>query len=381
MQNNPVLCSGVPAGVVLLLLALAACGGRSQQVIQTDDYRIRVDTVSAGLEHPWGMTFLPGGEILVTERPGRLRIIEEGQLLPEPVGGLPAITERGQGGLMDVALHPDFMRNRWVYLSFAAVDDGGYGTEVLRGRLRDRELQDVEIIFKAVPKANGGRHFGSRLLFAPDGSLYITLGERGQRQLAQDLESHLGSLIRLNDDGSVPEDNPFTGQTGSRPEIFSYGHRNIQGIDLQPATGRLWIHEHGPQGGDELNIVEPGENYGWPVITYGVNYGTGTRIGEGTHKPGMRQPVHYWVPSIAPSGMVFYQGDEFPAWQGDLFIGSLKFGELVRLDVEGREIRSEQRLSDGALGRVRDVRQGPDGRLYLLIDAPNGRLLRLQRSE
>lgn len=360
--------------IVVCLVSLQACADPAS-VGMNDGFRVEV--VTDGLEHPWGMTFLPDGSILVTERPGQLRVIENGRLLSGPVEGLPDVRQRGQGGLMDVALHPDFEGNRLVYLSYTAEGESGYGTEVVRGRLNNGALEDTEIIFKALPKVSGGRHFGSRLLFAPDGTLFITLGERGGRDMAQDRDVHPGSLIRVNDDGSVPEDNPFVGKTGIEPEIYSWGHRNIQGIVRQPGTDRIWIHEHGPQGGDEVNIIRAGANYGWPVITYGKNYGLGTSIGEGTHKEGMEQPVHYWVPSIAPSGMAFYTGSEFPQWQGNLFVGSLKFGELVRLEIDGQTIVSEQRLKDRRFIRIRDVRQGPDGTLYLLTDASDGELLRL----
>jgi glucose/arabinose dehydrogenase len=291
---------------------------------------------------------------------------------------LPDITAKGQGGLMDVALHPNFADNRWVYLSYAASGRGGIGTEVARGRLVDNRLQDLQVLFRALPKASGGRHFGSRLLFAPDGFLYISLGERGQRPQAQSLGSHLGTMIRLHDDGRVPADNPFAGRAGAMPEIYSYGHRNIQGLALQPGTGRIWAHEHGPQGGDELNLLGAGRNYGWPVITYGRNYVTGTRIGEGERKAGMEQPVHYWVPSIAPSGLAFYQGDKFPGWKGDALIGSLKFSYLVRLKLENQRVIHEEILLEGLLTRIRDVRTGPDGYVYLLTDENNGKLVRLQ---
>jgi glucose/arabinose dehydrogenase len=323
------------------------------------------------------MVFLPSGDILVTERSGRLRLIKRGRLLGSPIAGLPRIREKGQGGLLGITLHPDFKNNRWIYLAYAGKGKGCYGTEVIRGRLDGLRLNDVQIIFRALPKSGGGRHFGSRLVFGRDGTLYISLGERGQRPAAQDLNDHRGSLIRVNDDGSVPQDNPFVGRPGVKPEIYTYGNRNMQGMALHPFSGDIWTHEHGPQGGDEINIMKPGVNYGWPVITYGVNYGIGTKIGEGTHKKGMAQPIHTWVPSIAPSGMTFYTGDKFPRWKGHLFVGSLKFGLLVRLDVDGNRIQQEERLLNGRYGRIRDVVQGPDGYLYVLTDEPDGQLLRL----
>ncbi len=367
----------LPRIMVLSLLMLCCTENLQTQAVQSESHRFEVETVSADLRHPWGVAFLPGGEFLVTERPGRLLLIGRQGSPTQSISGLPEIREQGQGGLLGIALHPDFEGNGWVYLSYAGNGRGGYGTEVIRGRLEGRQLRNVKTIFKALPKSGGGRHFGSRLLFAPDGTLFISLGERGERLAAQNLGDHRGSLIRVNDDGSIPEDNPFVSRAGLRPEIYSYGHRNIQGMVLNPFSGDIWTHEHGPQGGDEINIIKPGSNYGWPTITYGVNYGIGTKIGEGTHKPGMAQPIHKWVPSIAPSGMAFYTGDRFPNWKGDLFVGSLKFELLVRLELQGNRIVGEERMLQGQYGRIRDVVQGPDGYLYLLTDERRGRLLKL----
>jgi glucose/arabinose dehydrogenase len=345
----------------------------------TDFYRVEAETLADGLEHPWAVAFLPDGGYLVTERPGRLRMLTaQAELLPQAIGGLPPIAASGQGGLLDVALHPDFADNRWVYFSYAEAGTGGVATAVARGRLNGMQLDDTEVLFRMSNKTSNGRHFGSRLVFDGAGYLYITLGDRGDRPRAQALDDHAGSVIRLHDDGRVPADNPFVGQAGVLPEIYSYGHRNMQGATLHPETGRLWTHEHGPQGGDEINVSRPGLNYGWPVITYGVNYGIGTAIGEGTAKPGMEQPLYYWVPSIAPSGMAFYDGDPFPAWRGNLFIGGLKFRQLVRLELNGEQVTAEERMLSGELGRIRDVRQGPDGLLYLLTDADSGQLIRLR---
>ncbi len=340
------------------------------------DYR--VVTVVDGLENPWAIAFLPGGEMLVTERPGRLRIVREGRLEPEPVSGLPPIEERGQGGLLDVALHPRFAENGLVYLSYAGPGPGGVGTEVARGKLVGRRLENVEILFRMEPKSGARQHFGSRLVFDRQGYLYITLGDRGEMERAQRPGDHAGSVIRLHDDGRVPADNPFVGQKGWKPEKYTLGHRNMQGAALHPRTGELWTHEHGPQGGDEVNVIRAGVNYGWPVITYGVNYVTGTKIGEGTHKEGMAQPLHYWVPSIAPSGMAFYTGDAFPRWRGDLFVGALRDEMVVRLRLDGERVVVEERFLKGVLGRIRDVRQGPDGFLYLLTDEDDGALVRLE---
>lgn len=341
----------------------------------------KVETVAAGLEHPWGMAFLPDGRILVTERPGRLRIVENGKLLPKAVTGLPLIEPIGQGGLLDIILHPNYRNNGWLYFSYAEPDEGilfsEYGTAVARARLDGNRLKDFHKIFSMNKKSRGGRHFGSRLVFDRNNYLYITVGDRGERERAQDLNDHAGSVIRLHDDGRIPDDNPFIKTHNARPEIYSYGHRNPQGIALHPETGEVWLHEHGPQGGDEINRVQPGRNYGWPVITYGVNYVTGTKIGEGTHKAGMEQPLHHWTPSIAPSGMAFYAGDAFSEWKGDLFVGALKFQLLVRLELRDDKVVKEERLLERQLGRIRDVRNGPDGFLYLLTDADEGAIVRL----
>lgn len=375
--SPPYLCS-----VFLLALGLTACHAENG-IYHSEAADFKVEAVADGLSYPWGMAFLPNGDILVTERPGPLRMIRAGTLLPEAIAGLPATEEIGQGGLMGIALDPAFAENHLIYLAHAAGAGDLYGTEIFRGRLEGMALQDVSMIFRATPKAEGGRHFGSRLLFAPDGTLFITLGERGEspalgdRHPAQHLDSHLGSLIRINPDGSVPADNPFVGRSGALPEIYSYGHRNMQGMAQNPVTGAVWTHEHGPQGGDEINIIKAGANYGWPVITYGVNYGIGTKIGEGTHMAGMEQPIHNWIPSIAPSGMAFYTGDQFPAWKGNLFVGSLKFGVLVRLTLNGDMVTREERLLDFDYGRIRDVVQGPDGCLYVLTDDADGKLLRI----
>ncbi|MEN8687115.1 MAG: PQQ-dependent sugar dehydrogenase [Desulfuromonadales bacterium] len=375
MRNLTVLMRILSCTAAFLLLTAAA---RSPEVIKTQEHDLRIAEIATGLEHPWGLAFLPDGRMLVTERPGRLRVIKDGRLATEPVAGLPPIEARGQGGLLDVALHPDFAENRLIYFSYAGSGEGGVSTEVARGKLADHRLEDVQVIFRQQPKSKTGRHFGSRLVFDQAGYLYITLGDRGDRQRAQRPDDHAGSVIRLHDDGRIPADNPFIGKQGWQPEKFTLGNRNIQGAALHPRTGELWAHEHGPQGGDEINVIRAGVNYGWPVITYGVNYVIGTAIGEGTHKPGMAQPLYYWVPSIAPSGMTFYTGDRFPRWRGDLFVGSLKDRMLVRLSLDGEQVVGEERFLHDALGRIRDVRQGPDGLLYLLTDENDGALVRLE---
>ena len=370
----PTLVAAV-AGAALALIPPASHG----QAINTQEHVVRLVKVVEGLEYPWGLAFLPDGRMLVTERPGRLRIVgKDGKLVSQAVAGLPQVAVHGQGGLLDVALHPRFTQNDLVYLSYAARGESGISTEVARGRLSANRLENVEVIFRQQPKSGSGRHFGSRLVFDREGYLYITLGDRGDMERAQKADDHAGSVIRLHDDGRVPADNPFVGKPGWKPEKYTFGNRNIQGAALHPRTGQLWTHEHGPQGGDEVNVIRAGVNYGWPVITYGVNYGIGTKIGEGSHKPGMAQPLHYWVPSIAPSGMAFYTGNRFPAWRGDLFLGALRDQVLVRLKLDGDKIVSEERMLKNVLGRIRDVRSGPDGYLYLLTDESNGALTRIE---
>jgi glucose/arabinose dehydrogenase len=364
--------------IVTLVLIPLGCQG-ANTTITSEEHRFRVFTVAEGLEHPWGLAFLPDGRLLVTERPGLLRVVgADGRLNPEPVAGLPPIAVRGQGGLLDVALHPRFPETGWVYLSYAARGEGGVGTEVARGRLVGNRLENVEVLYSQQPKSSGGRHFGSRLVFDRQGLLYITQGDRGEMERAQKLDDLAGKIVRLYDDGRIPADNPFVKQAGARPEIYSFGNRNVQGAALHPTTGELWSHEHGPQGGDEVNVIRAGRNYGWPVITYGVEYGIGTRIGEGTQKAGMEQPLHYWVPSIAPSGMAFYSGHRFPDWRGDLFVGALRDQMLVRLRFADERVVHEERLLKGVVGRIRDVRGGPDGYLYLLTDAFDGVIARLE---
>ncbi len=345
-------------------------------VIESERHSFRVATLAQDLEHPWGLAFLPDGSMLVTERPGRLLIIVEGEA-PKPVSGIPEVVDSGQGGLLDVALHPDFTQNQLVYLSYAGEGEGGAGTEVVRGRLEGDALVNVEQIFAVQQKSGGGRHFGSRLLFAPDGLLYITSGERGDPDRAQDLQDHAGKVIRVTADGEVPEDNPFKDDASAKPEIYSWGHRNPQGMALQPDTNRIWTVEHGPRGGDELNVIEAGANYGWPVITYGRSY-AGFSIGEGTSKAGMAQPVIYWVPSISPSGLSFYDGEAFPKWNGNLFVGGLSARALIRMELVGERVVHQEQLLADIDERIRDVRQGPDGLLYLLIDDSEGSLVRLE---
>ncbi len=362
---------------VLLLAQGGSCQAAGQQrEFDTSAGRVRLTTVAGGLEHPWAVAFLPGGGMLVTERPGRLRLVGADGQVGEPIAGVPEVYASGQGGLLDVALDPGFAENRRIYLSYSEPGEGGAGTAVARGRLGEGRLEEVTVIFRQRPKVGGGNHFGSRLVFAPDGMLFVTLGERTQQDRAQSLADHLGTVVRIAPDGSVPPDNPFVGRQGALPEIWSYGHRNVQGAALHPETGRLWTVEHGPRGGDELNLPAPGRNHGWPVIGYGRHY-SGARIGEGTRKEGMEQPVHYWDPSIATSGLAFYTGDRMPAWRGSLFVGALAARLLSRLELDGSRVVREERLFEDFGRRIRDVRQGPDGKLYLLTDESDGELLRV----
>ncbi len=340
-----------------------------------------VETVATGLENPWSLAFLPDGRMLVTERPGRLRLIAADGKVSPPLGGLPRIAARGQGGLLDVVPDPDFRNNRMIYVSFAEPrENNGAATAVARATLNAAETAIVgtTVIFQQQPAGTTTRHFGSRLVFGRDGNLFVTTGDRGNMEMsAQDRATLVGKIIRIKPDGSVPADNPFVGQPGVRPEIWSIGHRNAQGAALHPETGALWTMEHGARGGDEVNLVRKGLNYGWPVISYGVEY-SGRKIGEGQTKPDMEQPVHYWDPSISPSGAMFYTGTRLPGWTGSLFAGALSGEMLVRLTLSGEKVISEERLLTGLNERIRDVRQGPDGLIYLLTDNTNGRILRLR---
>lgn len=342
---------------------------------------VRTETFAKGLVHPWGMAFLADGRLLVTERPGRMRLIGKDGSLSPPVGNVPPVFAGGQGGLLDVVLSPDFASSNLIYFSYSEPRrQGSNGTSVARAKLIAGEeaarLDEVKVIFRQEPATTGGLHFGSRLAFAPDGNLFVTLGERFQRDKAQDLGTHYGKVVRIRADGSVPPDNPFVNKPGARPEIWSYGHRNIQSAAINPASGKLWTVEHGARGGDEVNVPQAGRNYGWPVITYGRDYSF-LKIGEGTAKAGMEQPVYYWDPSIAPSGMAFYAGDLVPAWKGNLFVGALAGQALHRLVLDGERVTGGERLLGDLGERIRDVRSGPDGAIWLLTDSPNGRVLRV----
>jgi len=357
---------------MLGLLATAATA--QERVVATQAGRIKVETLTNKLVHPWGLAFLPDGRMLVTERPGRLRIVTRDGKLAPPLGGVPKVYASGQGGLLDVALDPNFASNRLVYLSYAEPDPGGASTAVARGKLGDNGITGLKVIFSQKPKVSGGNHFGGRLVFARDGTLFITTGERAKFDPAQDLSGHLGKIIRINPDGSVPRDNPFVGRDGVRPEIWSYGHRNAQGAALHPLTGALWETEHGPRGGDEVNVPQAGKNYGWPLVSWGDHY-SGLPIAKPPTRPDLTDAIYHWTPVIAASGLTFYTGDLFPSWRGNLLAGGLVSRGIVRLTLDGNKVTGEERIGLGA--RVRDVRQGPDGAVYVLTDEDDGKILRL----
>ena len=363
-----------PLKLAIVILSVGVITASAQSPVMRSAYHdYRVVTVADGLVNPWSIAFLPGGDMLVSERPGRLRVVRNGELLPDPVVGVPEVFASGQGGLLDVVPHPDFASNRLLYLSFSKpLPEGESTTAVARGRFENDRLTRVEEIFEATTRGRG--HYGSRIAFDGDGYLFITVGERQARATgdleahpAQDRSNHHGVVVRLHDDGRVPSDNPFADTEGVLPEIWSWGHRNSQGLAVHPETGDVWATEHGPQGGDELNLVRPGSNYGWPVIGYGVNYRTGLAIHDGTHREGMEPPVHFWVPSIATSGLMIYTGNRFPQWKGNIFSGGLAGEQVARLVLDGSRVVHEETLLRG-IGRVRDIRQGPDGYIYVAID-------------
>jgi glucose/arabinose dehydrogenase len=362
------------AVIVLVTGMLPGVADDKRPGLKTKEATLKVRKVAKGLEYPWGLAFLPDGRMLVTERPGKLRIVGKDGALSEPLKGVPKVFAEEQGGLLDVALDPKFAENGLVYLSYAEPGKGGAGTAVARGKLGTDSLESVEVIFRQAPKVDEGLHFGSRLVFAPDGKLFVTLGERFKFAPAQDLSTTLGKIVRINPDGSVPEDNPFVGQEGKLPEIYSYGHRNPQGAAIHPETGKLWENEFGPLGGDELNIIEPGKNYGWPVVSWGKHY-NGKEIPDPPTRPEFTDAIKHWTPVISPSGMTFYTGDAIPGWKGNLLIGGLSSQGIVRLSLDGEKVADEERIALG--DRIRNVVQGPDGAVYALTDKSDGSILRL----
>jgi glucose/arabinose dehydrogenase len=358
------------------LLSAAAAPAQEARTVKTQAGTLAVQTIARGLENPWGLAFLPDGRMLVTEKAGRLRIVTQRGEVSPALANTPRVAARGQGGLLDVAVSPNFERDRSIFLSFSEPGPGNTaGTALARARLEiDGTLSEVRTIFRQTPKVDGGQHFGSRIVFARDGAIFLTTGDRGKFDPAQDKANTIGVVVRLNGDGSAIKSNPFAGQSGALPEIYSYGHRNIQGAALHPRTGALWVNEMGPRGGDEINIVAAGGNYGWPLVSHGDHY-SGQPIPRPSTRPDLTDAVHHWTSAVAPSGMAFYEADLMPQWRGSLLMGALVGRALVRLTLEGEKITGEERIAMGA--RVRDVRVGPDGAVYLITDASNGALLRL----
>ena len=388
------------AFLILLAFSIPAhAQAPDSKTFETEQHKVQAVTLVKGLKNPWAVAFLPDGRMLVTERVGTMRVVDNGKLVAAAIEGIPKATEFGQGGLMDVVLHPKYADNGWIYWTYNAVDGGLHGTEVARGKLggsKDKPVMtDVQVLFKMSPKSDRGFHFGSRIVFDRDGFMFVAFGDRGDSpakgasQRAQQLNDHAGKTIRLFDDGRVPTDNPFAKNKDAKPEIYTLGNRNIQGAALNPKTNKVWTHEHGPQGGDEINILAPGTNYGWPVVTFGANYGVGTKIGEGTEKAGMAAPHVQWTPSIAVSGMAFVGSDgnggarasNFPKWQGNVLVGALAGQMLVRLTLDGDKVVAQERMLVRGLGRIRDVRQGPDGNIYVVTDSSDGELIRIESAK
>lgn len=379
-KNKPVLKNIMTAALGGLLIAsaplLMSYREATENPVITKGLKesdLKVETVVTGLDMPWATAFLPDGRLLVTERTGKLRLVKDGKIDPKEITGLPELLYKGQGGLLDVVLHPDYAKNGWIYISYSSPkaagepgDDGGANTAMLRAKLKDHALTDVQILFKALPNVKSSPHFGGRIIFDNKGYVFLSLGERGQMEKAQDLSKDQGKIIRLHEDGKIPADNPFVKTDGAKPEIWSYGHRNPQGLVINPTTGVIWEHEHGPQGGDELNIIEKGKNYGWPLITYGIDYDDSI-ISKDTARTGLEQPVLYWKPSIAPCGMAFVTSDKFKDWKGDLLVGSLKFNYLQHLVIKNNKVVKKEIIFE-KIGRVRDIRQGPDGNIYVVVE-------------
>lgn len=372
------------AAVLALLSAAGAAAAQERRELATDQVKVTAEIVADGLENPWGLDFLPNGEAIVTERSGTIRILTA-QGLSEPVEGVPEVADRGQGGLLDIAAATDFETSGTIFFTYSEPGDGGAGTALARAKLvrdgQNASLEDVKVLFSMNKKTPAGQHFGSRIVLQPDGTLFVTTGDRGDRNRAQDMQDHAGAVIRINQDGTIPADNPYADGRQGAPELWSKGHRNLQGATFDPLTKGLVTIEHGAQGGDEVNAPQPGKNYGWPVITYGIDY-SGAKIGQGTEAPGFEQPLHYWDPSIAPSGLASYQGEMFPEWKGDLLVGSLKFALLSRLDRDDAgKITGEERMFEGEFGRIRDVNLAPDGSIWLLTDESDGAIVRLSRQK
>lgn len=370
MKRTSVLLSSI------FLTLTASAKNKTLSTFESEGMKIRTEQLADGLDVVWGFDFLPRNRMILSERDGQMKVLDLKTLKLQKVSGIPAVVEKGQGGLLDVVLHPQFEKNRWVYFSYSAEAEGGYTTRLARAKLDENRavLTEMQVLFTAQPAFSTAHHFGSRIVLDGKGFLYLTVGDRGHREKAQDLATHNGKILRLNEDGSIPKDNPFKNKDGSPSAIWSYGHRNPQGLTMHPSTGEIWEQEHGPRGGDEINLIEKGANYGWPVITYGREY-HGPKIGEGTEKKGLAQPVKHFTPSIAPSGLTFYTGDVFQKWQGDLFSGALVLMHLNRLRMDGRKAVQEERLLESLGERIRNVRQGPDGLLYLSTDS--GKILRL----
>jgi glucose/arabinose dehydrogenase len=362
-------------GVATAAILLVACGKATQDktespapIISSEKLKFSVDTIATGLENPWGIAFLPDGRMLVTELNGQIRIIKDGKLLDETVSNVPAVAAAGQGGLLDIKLHPDYKSNAWIYLTYSKPGEGGAATTLTRTKLQGNALVNTEELFTAQPFANTEHHFGSRVVFDGNGYLFLSSGERGTKENSQNLGNHLGKIIRLHDDGKVPADNPFVKTPNAKPEIWSYGHRNPQGLFYDKATSTLWEVEHGPKGGDELNKVEKGKNYGWPVVTYGIDY-SGEPISDITEKEGMEQPVWYWKPSIGTCGMTLVTSDKYPSWKGNALVGGLALTHIARVELKDGKYVSYEKVLDG-IGRVRAIEQGPDGFIYAAIQGP-----------
>ncbi|HMI05229.1 MAG TPA: PQQ-dependent sugar dehydrogenase [Pedobacter sp.] len=380
-KSLTVALGGLLLGSSLLLMGSKDIPGEKHTNRKMTAADLKIETVVTGLNMPWATAFLPDGRLLVTERIGKLRLVKDGILDPIEITGLPKILYKGQGGLLDIALHPDYKSNGWIYISYSSPkadgeegEDGGANTALLRAKLRDHELTDIQVLFKALPNVKSTPHFGGRIIFDKKGYVFLSLGERGQKENAQNLSKDQGKVIRLHEDGKIPADNPFVKTDGARPEIWSYGHRNPQGMVIHPTTGVIWEHEHGPQGGDELNIIGRGKNYGWPLITFGIDYDNSI-ISKDTARTGLEQPLIYWRPSIAPCGMAFITSEKFKDWNGDLLIGSLKFMYLQHLVVKGNKILSREIILEN-IGRVRDIRQGPDGNIYVVLEN-SGKIVRI----